>query len=198
MESTTTSEQESSLQENESSASNSASSSLSSNLNSNEKKKSIKNKKKKESVESRAKRLQEMEIIIQGINEDEIYNYFWDCHCHIHDVLKDDNFHSGCCLNEEEKEEDVEEKEDRSKMNLEGLLISIEQLRTPKLSLMGVFPTDWEHVQLVARNQKVCPAFGVHPWYAHRIKDNESIELNFLLNFLNQFYLLIFFFRLVS
>ncbi|KAJ8659731.1 hypothetical protein O0I10_004713 [Lichtheimia ornata] len=57
----------------------------------------------------------------------------------------------------------------------------IPQLKTGHITLMGVRQDDWDTVAQVAKqcpNNKCIPAFGLHPWFLHRVmvddKDKEA------------------------
>ncbi|RKP14259.1 hypothetical protein BJ684DRAFT_19312 [Piptocephalis cylindrospora] len=62
---------------------------------------------------------------------------YFDVHCHIHDAPEK--------------------------------LCALKDLTTQRLALMGTRPEDWSVVacQAQAHPDRVCSAFGIHPWYAH-------------------------------
>ncbi|TPX60486.1 hypothetical protein SpCBS45565_g07500 [Spizellomyces sp. 'palustris'] len=51
-------------------------------------------------------------------------------------------------------------------------------LATRRLFVMGTRPDDWAFVSSVANNypEKVIPAFGIHPWFAHRTDGPPKLE----------------------
>jgi len=61
----------------------------------------------------------------------------------------------------------------------------VEQVNTGHVTLMGVRPDDWDMVAKVSQmdKERVIPAYGLHPWFAHRFcptatatADNEGYD----------------------
>ena len=84
----------------------------------------------------------------------ELASLFWDAHCHGHDGV--------------------------SRTSL-----LVEQVNTGHVTLMGVRPDDWDMVAKVSQmdKERVIPAYGLHPWFAHRFcptatatADNEGCD----------------------